>query len=514
MRKIGQVLAAITLIVLLLADTTSNPPTVAQHSPGKPNIVFILADDMRADDLWYMPKTRSLLMEQGMRFNSAYVSYGMCCPSRATIMRGQYAHNHGVWSNLNGPDGGWRGYKNHGNERDNLATRLDDAGYRTGLLGKYLNFYRGTSVPPGWDDWFAFHHRLDYFDYRVNDNGAVKRYGTERSDYSTDVLRNQTLQFIDTSVAHSRPFFAYVAPKAPHGPFPASIPRHQHDYDGERAPRLPSFNEESLSDKPPRVQSLPSFRTGQIAEIDSWHEKRVESLQALDDLVAAVGSKVRSAGVMHNTYIVFTSDNGFQEGEHRIPMGKARPYKESVRVPLLVRGPGVQAGSTTDELTLNTDFLPTFTDLAGTATPAYIDGRSLRPLLEVRPAISWRTAILLERSDSESPNKSFYGIRTSDGKKYIEYQGGFRELYNLNVDPHELVNSYDEESPPALAARLEALKGCAGAGCRAAENRRGNVHQSTAEGQGNENHNCNGGDDDLHEGGSQDKPLPKGTHGR
>jgi N-acetylglucosamine-6-sulfatase len=482
MRKLGLVLTSVSLMVLLLADTTSNLPTVAQHSPGKPNIVFILADDMRADDLRYMPKTRSLLMEQGMRFNNAYVSYGLCCPSRATILRGQYAHNHGVWSNLNGPDGGWRGYKNHGNERDNLATRLDDAGYRTGLLGKYLNFYRGTSVPPGWDDWFAFHLPVGYFDYRVNDNGAVKQYGTESSDYSTDVLRRQTLQFIDTSVAHSRPFFAYVAPKAPHGPFPASLPRHQHDFDGKRAPRLPSFNEESLSDKPPRVRSLPSFRTGQIAEIDSGHEKRVESLQALDDLVAAVGSKVRGAGVMHNTYIVFTSDNGFQEGEHRIPSGKARPYEESIRVPLLVRGPDVQAGSTTDELTLNTDFLPTFTDLAGTVTPAYIDGRSLRPLLEGRPAISWRTAILLERSDLDDPNKSFYGIRTSDGTKYIEYQGGFRELYNLNADPHELVNSYDEESPRALTARLEALKGCAGAGCRAAENRRVNVHQSTSEG--------------------------------
>src|SRR5215207_2724554 len=156
------------LAVLLLADTVSNLPTVAQHSPSQPNFVFILADDMRADDLRYMPKTRSLLGRLGMRFNNAYVSYGMCCPSRATIMRGQYAHNHGVWSNMDRPNGGWQGYKNHGNEEDNLATRLHDAGYRTALFGKYLNFYEGAAVPPGWDDWFAT-FAFAYYAYDVND---------------------------------------------------------------------------------------------------------------------------------------------------------------------------------------------------------------------------------------------------------------------------------------------------------------------------------------------------------
>ena len=467
MRKTGLLLASTALAVLLLADTISNPPTVAQRNPSQPNFVFILTDDMRKDDLKYMPKTRSLVGRQGIRFNNAYVSYGLCCPSRATIMRGQYAHNHGVWSNLDGPNGGWQGYQHHGNETDNLATRLHDAGYRTALLGKYLNYYEGTAVPPGWDEWFAT-FAFAYYDYDVNDNGTIKHFGAHKSDYLTDVLRRQTLQFIDASVAAGEPFFAYVAPLAPHGPADPA-PRDQHAYDDERAPRLPSFNEETVNDKPPRIRSLRSLGAGQIAGIDSRHEKRVESLQALDDLVEVVVSKLRSVGALHNTYVVFTSDNGFQAGEHRILGGKGQPYEESIRVPLLVRGPGVQAGSTTDELTLNTDFLPTFTDLAGTATPAYVDGRSLQPLLEGRTSTAWRTAILIERRGVEDPNTSFYGIRTSDGRKYIEYHGGFRELYNLNADPRELVNTYDEELPSTLAARLEALKNCARAACRAIE---------------------------------------------
>jgi N-acetylglucosamine-6-sulfatase len=484
-RKIGLLLASMALAVLLLTDTIGNPTTVAQPSPERPNFVFIIADDMRADDLRYMPKTRSLLgRRQGMRFDSAYVSYGLCCPSRATIMRGQYAHNHGVWSNLNGPNGGWQGYKNHGNEKDNLATRLHSSGYRTGLLGKYLNGYSGTTVPPGWDDWFAT-SSFAYFDYDVNDNGHLRHFGTGKNDYLTDVLSDETQEFIDASVVADKPFFAYVAPLTPHGPVDPA-PRHLRAYDGERARRPPSFNEKTVNDKPPRIQSLRRLSTNRITGTDTRHEKRAETLQALDDLVEAVVRKLRTAGVLHNTYIVFTSDNGFQEGEHRVSEGKARPYEESIHVPLLVRGPRVKAGSTTDELTLNTDFLPTFTDLAGIATPAYVDGRSLRPLLEGRATTPWRTAILLERRVLEESNSSFYGIRTSNGRKYITYRGGFRELYNLNTDPYELVNSYDEvELPSALAARLKALKGCAGATCRAVEDGNGDDGRSAGNGQGN-----------------------------
>jgi N-acetylglucosamine-6-sulfatase len=463
-------LASAALAVLFISAITGSPPPEAQTTPIKPNFVFILTDDMRKDDLKYMSKTHALLKTQGMEFQNAFVSNPVCCPSRATIMRGQYTHNTGVWHNINGPDGGWQGYKNHGNEKANIATHFRNAGYRTGFFGKYLNGYDGTAKPLGWNDWFAMLPSDGYFNYYVNDNGTQKYFGTRASDYSTDVLGRETRSFIDASDVAGKPFLAYVAPKAPHEPaIPA--PRHTNTFDGEMAPRLPSFNEEDMSDKPPWMQSRKVASPTQIANIDARHESRVESLQAVDDLVEAVVGKLRNAGALNNTYLVFTSDNGWYHGEHRFKSGKYHPYEESIRVPLLVRGPGVQAGTTTDKLTLNTDFFPTFTDLAGIRTPDYVDGRSLRPVLERTATTTWRTAFLLERRrDADFTDPSLYGIRTSDGKKYIEYEGSFRELYDLKTDPYELNNSYNADSAPTdLATRLQALKDCAGATCRTAE---------------------------------------------
>ena len=456
------VLASAALAILFISTINGSSPTAAQTTPVKPNFVFILTDDMRQDDLKYMPKTRALLGAQGMQFANAFVSNPLCCPSRATIMRGQYAHNTGVWNNTPGPDGAWQGYKNHGNEQDNMATRFRGAGYRTGLFGKYFNDYDGISVPPGWDDWFGVPSGTGVYNYYVNDNGTRKFFGNSESDYATDVLSRETQSFIDASVVANKPFLAYVAPKPPHEPA-VPAPRDVNAFNGEKAPRLPSFNESEVGDKPPSIRSLPMLSPTQIAEIDAHHEKRVESLQSVDDLVEAVVNKLQNVGALDTTYVVFTSDNGWHHGEHRIKSGKAKPYEESIRMPLLIRGPGVQAGTTTDKLTLNTDFFPTFTDLAGVTTPAYVDGRSLRPVLE-GSATTWRTAILLEI------RTSILGIRTSDGRKYIEYGDGFKEYYDLSTDPYELRNSYNANSAPSdLATRLQALKGCAGEACRAAE---------------------------------------------
>jgi arylsulfatase A-like enzyme len=192
----------------------------------------------------------------------------------------------------------------------------------------------------------------------------------------------------------------------------------------------------------------------------------------LDDLVGGVVGKLRDSGQLSNTYIVFTSDNGWHHGEHRIPEGKSRPYEESIRMPLLIRGPGVQAGSTTNELVVNTDYLPTFTDLAGISTPGYVDGRSLRPILEGSTSTTWRTAFLLElKAQRNGDRPALYGVRTSDGKKYIEYRDGERELFDLSRDPYELRDYYSAGAPPTgLASRIDALKTCAGTSCRSAEN--------------------------------------------
>ena len=485
MRKLGVVLFSAALAVGMLfigsyggfADTMRKAKA---QTLARPNIIFILTDDMRYDDLRYVPKTRSLLWGGGMRFENAFVSNPLCSPSRATIMRGQYSHNTGVLSNSSIDSsstdvGGWRAYQQNRNEADNVATRLQEAGYRTGLFGKYLNGYGDsrTFIPPGWDRWFAT--QGDFFDYNVNDQGTTIHFGTSKSDYQTDVLSRRVNAFIAESASSSQPapFFAYVAPKAPHLPA-TPAPRDAHAYDGVRGPRLPSFNEANVSDKPPWISKRPSLTPDQVAAINTRHENRVESLQAVDDLVQGVVDSLRSAGELRNTYIFFTSDNGFYHGEHRIPGGKWRPYEEDVHVPLLVRGPGVAAGSTTRKIALNTDYLPTFTDLAGTRTPSYADGRTLGPVLN-GTVTRWRSAVLLEAAAHYSP--TYEGIRTigigsAPGRKYVEYSGGARELYNLDVDPNERTNHYSSSSPVAasLAARLRALDDCAGDACFKAEN--------------------------------------------
>jgi N-acetylglucosamine-6-sulfatase len=454
----------------------------AQAATAQPNIIFILADDMRKDDMIYMPKTHSLVREKGMGFRNAFVSNALCSPSRATIMRGQYSHNTGVWSNSSTDSsstriGGWQAYQENGNEKDNVATRSRVAGYRTGLFGKYLNGYTDTTFrPQGWDRWFATFSSGDahYFDYDVNDDGTIRHFGTKDSDYKTDVISRQTNAFITDSAKHG-PFFAYVAPIAPHDPS-TPAPRDAHTHDGVNGPRLPSFNEADVSDKPSWIRQLPRLTADKISAIGGRHEKRVESLQAVDDLVERVVGTLEDQGVLSNTYIFFTSDNGFHHGEHRIPKQKWRPYEEDIQMPLLVRGPGVAANSTTYRLTLNTDYLPTFTDLAGAQRPPYVDGRSLRPVLgdSVR---SWRSAILLEAAANYSP--AYRSIRTinTNGitrRKYVEYSGGEREFYDLSADPYELTDKYNPDTPPTgLASRLQALKSCgadATVSCRRAEN--------------------------------------------
>ena len=477
MRKLGVVLFSAALAVGMLffgsyggfADTVRKAKA---QTLARPNIIFILTDDMRYDDLKYMRQTRSLLGNRGMSFENAFVSTALCAPSRATIMRGQYSHNTGVLSNSSIDSsstdvGGWLAYRQNRNEADNVATRLHGAGYRTGLFGKYMNGYGGsrTVIPRGWDRWFAT--QRNFFDYNVNNQGTTIHFGTSKSDYMTDVLSRETNAFIENSASRGQPFFAYVAPNAPHLPA-TPAPRDAHAYDGARAPRLPSFNEANVSDKPPWISERPGLTPDQLAAINTRHENRVESLQAVDDLVQGVVDTLRAAGELRNTYIFFTSDNGLHHGEHLIPGGKWRPYEEDMHVPLLVRGPGVAAGSTTRKMALDTDYLPTFTDLAGTRTPSYVDGRTLGPVLDgsVTP---WRSAILLEGAAHYSP--AYRGIRTlststTTKRKYIEYAGGERELYYLLRDPYELTNSFDAARPPTfLSSRLDALRTCA-AGAR------------------------------------------------
>jgi N-acetylglucosamine-6-sulfatase len=467
MRRTVTLSVAVAFAVLLVSGVWSSAAREAEGATAKPNIVFILADDMRRDDLRYMPKTRSLLGDKGMSFSNAFVSNALCCPTRATIMRGQYSHNTGVWTNK-GSNGGLQAYRNNGNEKDNMATRLDAAGYRTGLFGKYLNEYSGAKDKPrGWDRWFAHTRGTRYYNYKINDDGRIINYGSTSADYETDVIADHAKTFIGTTAKAGEPFFAYVTPRAPHSPATPAT-RDKHAYDGLNARRLPSFNEKNVADKPPWIRKLPRLSDAKKAKIDKRAEKRAETLQALDDLVAGIVSELVDSGVLSNTYIFFTSDNGWHAGEHRIPKEKWRPYEEDVHVPLLVRGPGVTARRQAHKLVLDTDYLPTFTALAGVHTPNFVDGRSLQPVLKGN-STAWRSAILLEAAAHYSP--AYRGIRTSDGRKYVEYASGKMELYHLDRDPYELRDSYDPSNPPAtLVSRLQALKTCAAASCRAVEN--------------------------------------------
>jgi N-acetylglucosamine-6-sulfatase len=401
-----------------------------------------------------------------MTFSNAYVPLSTCCPSRVSILTGMYTHNHNVWFNENGERGGWQGFKAQGHERDNLATRLRDAGYRTGLFGKYMNVYDGSSVPQGWVDWFG-KHKGDYYNWDVNDNRTQRHYGSADRDYRADVIAKEAQDFVRASVAAGRPFFAYVAPAAPHGPSTPAA-RHQHAFDDEQAPRLPSFNEADVSDKPSSIRSRPRLSASVIAAIDDRHENRVESLQALDELVKGLVDELAERRVLDNTYLVFTSDNGWHHGEHRIPDNKHQVYEESIHVPLVIRGPGVLMGATTDKLALNIDFYPTFAKLGGATGASGVDGRSLRPVLEGTVS-GWRSAVLLEKRHRTRPEESYFGVLTSEPRKYVEYANGERELYDLGEDPYELENHYSGMPPADLKTRLNALMTCAGATCRSAE---------------------------------------------
>ena len=245
-----------------------------------------------------------------------------------------------------------------------------------------------TTPPPKWDDWFAF-KQPEYYNYDVNDNGTIKHFGTRSTDYSTDVLKSQVQEFIGANAAPGKPpFFAYVA-YAPHGPS-TPAPRDKNTFNRLEAPHG-ILQRGRRHRQTPWIQSLRRLTSDDIASIDKRHEDRIESLQAVDDLVAAVVGTLGDE--LSNTYIVFTSDNGWHHGEHRIRSGKGRPYEEDIRVPLVIRGPNVQLNSSTGELVLNTDYLPTFMDLAGAQTPPYVDGRSLVPLLPDSTTSSGRTAV-------------------------------------------------------------------------------------------------------------------------
>jgi arylsulfatase A-like enzyme len=479
----------------------ARPAPASAAAAVRPNLVLILTDDLDVNlhSLEYMPHLKAAMSDQGTTFSNYFVPVSLCCPSRATILLGQYSHNHHIFSNFP-PDGGFQLFQQYELDKATIATALQAAGYHTVLMGKYLNGYPHTEsptyIPPGWSEWYVPTSTSAYggSNYQLNENGRLVSYGSAPGVYLTDVLAAKATDVIRRAKGGAEPYFLYLATYAPHAPATPAV-RHQNLFPDLRAPRPPSFDEsaQTLRAKPRQFQDVPPLAANDIAKIDALYRRRIQSLQAVDELVARLLWALQINGELDRTYIVFTSDNGFHMGEHRFRPGKYTSYEEDIHVPLVVRGPGIAAGRVRDDLAESVDLAATFADLAGATLAVRPDGRSLMPLLTgsgPAPA-GWRQAALIEQrpfpqkgpagleppdpGDGENlgtfPPVTFRGLRTKSGK-YVEYATGEREYYDLAADPyeiHNLISKVDRAYLSKLSAVLSRLHACAGNSCRTAE---------------------------------------------
>jgi N-acetylglucosamine-6-sulfatase len=485
-------LSALMIGALALAATLRTPETRAQAAADRPNIVVVMTDDQRLDTLWSMPKTLSLIGTKGVTFSNALVSFPVCGPSRATFLTGQYAHNHGVLGNAF-PLGGHRKL-DHSNT---LPVWLRGAGYRTAFVGKYLNGY-GTEdrheIPPGWDDWQGLTSNR-YYGFELNDNGILRSFGATESEYQTDVLAARARDVIRRH-AHDgaeQPLFLYVATQAPHSgrnsdsirddpalahlnqPFGARAARHLGQFADLQLPKTTTYGEKFVEDKPAHVQTLDAIASETTFGIEAHYRAKLEMLQAVDDLVEGVVIALAESGMADRTVLIFTSDNGFFHGEHRLVTGKQLPYDEALRVPLLVRGPGFPAGKSATQLVSNVDLAPTIVELAGAVAGREMDGRSLVRLAN-NPSSGRARSLLLESGGSisedegegESREVDYRGLR-QERHHYVEYETGEAELYYLVSDPEQALNRIDDSGLSGVRERLRALlrteEDCRGRGC-------------------------------------------------
>ena len=471
---------------LAAADVARTPAAAEEASEARrPNIVFILTDDLAWNLLPYMPRVQQM-QRDGATFVNAFVSDSLCCPSRASIFTGRYPHDTGIFRN-GGPDGGYREFHRRGLEKASFAGALAAAGYRTAMMGKYLNGYLPEKNPPepDWTTWAVAGAAYREFNYELNRDGKIHRHRGKPSDYLTDVLSGLAVRFIKQSAG--KPFFLEVATFAPHAPY-IPAPRDANAFPGLRAPRTPAFNIAPEATAPSWLQEHRTrpLSKQEIAKIDAEFRKRAQSVLAVDRMIGALQQAVAAIGAEKNTYFVFSSDNGFHMGEHRLTPGKRTAFDTDIRVPLVVTGPGVPAGATIQEIVENIDLASTFIELAGASAPAHIDGHSLAPLLHGHKPLAWRTVALVEHhhgpdvdnSDPDAPaphsgNPPTYEAIRSRNFLYVEYEDGEREHYNVAADPDELHNDFaalSAHEKKALHETVETVKNCHDArSCQAAE---------------------------------------------
>jgi N-acetylglucosamine-6-sulfatase len=453
---------------------TENERGTAQIAE-RPNFVFVMADDLDERSMQDLPGIRDVMGTTGTTLENAYVTFSLCCPSRATILRGQYPHNHDISGNAL-PQGGAVKFRDLGLDKSTIATWLNDAGYQTKYVGKYMNGYGGLYVPPGWDEWYVLQdaHGTDVTDKPASDAPAQTVTFT---GHSTDVFANKASDFIKRSSTNTESFFLLVGTTAPHTP-PAVAERHQTQFATTPLPKPPNFNEEDVRDKPAWVRSRSLNSQAQIDEMLKEYRARLRSMLSVEDLLRQTIATLQETGELENTYIFFTSDNGYHMGNHRLGIAKRTPYEEDIGVPLMVRGPGVLAEATRQHLVINNDFAPTIADLAGVNIPAFVDGSSFAPLLTATPpALSaWRKAFLEEgwpdTNHPDIPQVPLHKSVHTQQYMFTEYDTGERELYDLSTDPYQLQSkprTGNEQLYSTLESRLNALRACSGAGCRSAE---------------------------------------------
>jgi arylsulfatase A-like enzyme len=474
----------ILLVAALLAAACRPEREIATSPPAavRPNIVFVLVDDLSKNLVRYMPNVLAL-QRDGTTFTNYTVTDSLCCPSRASMLTGRYPHNTGIVKN-HGSDGGFRLFHRRGQERSTFATDLQAAGYRTAFLGKYLNEYEPRKtvvagkpyVPPGWDQWFAGGNDYANVNYTLNENGRLRWYGTRPQDYLTDVLSAKARKFITSTAAEGKPFLVEVSTYAPHRPY-RPAPRDAASFPALTAPRTAAFGRVPVN-APRWLARHSPLSTAQLRQIDYNFRRRVQSVQAVDRMIGDLRATLTKAGIAGRTLVVFSSDNGYHMGEYRLAPGKQTAFDLDVNVPLVAAGAGVKVGQVIGAGVVNVDLRPTFADLAGTTVPAHVDGRSIRPLLAGGIPALWRRAALIEHSDpatdpadpdytrfTENIPPAYEALRTSSFT-YVEYVDGGREYYDRRSDPHQMLNLAAKLAPgrlSELSAALHGLATCEGA---------------------------------------------------
>ncbi|MGH2983863.1 MAG: sulfatase family protein [Solirubrobacterales bacterium] len=483
----------------------------AQGASSKPNVVMFTTDDQTLRDMIAMPRTTNLIGGQGTNFQRAFVSFPLCCPSRVSVQTGQYAHNHHVLGNTP-PAGGYQTF----NDTNDLPVWLQTAGYRTIHIGKMPNGF-GTdpnAVPPGWGPFLGDANPLSkgefyaflgpgstYFAFQLDENGTVKQY--DGDEYQTDTYADIAVDRIDNHVANfpNTPLYMQVQFFAPHDPNQPAT-RHAGALSTVLLPVDKSFNEKDLRDKPAWVKRINRLGGGLISKIATRYRGRLETLLAVDEAIERIVAELEADGQLGNTYLIFTSDNGFMQGQHRLHQGKFVPYEPSIQVPLLIRGPGIPAGGISKELVSNVDITSTILEMTGAAAGLTQDGRSLLPFAR-DPRLKTTRPILLETGPpgaiGEIASASSKGRRAKVSKyvknldldrsaqiarvitapryrairtgRYllVKYGDGGRELYDLLKDRLEVNSFYkDARYKPVrkfLLKALAKLSPCVGASC-------------------------------------------------